>query len=200
MSADSHRLITIAKTGTPVPPVLWDLEHYRIMGTLDGHKGLVFSARFVRDDREILTAGTDGAARLWDGMTGQLRQTYFGSSQFLLDAVLAPDGSMVVTAGGDGVLRFWDVSTSRRLWTLRAHKAAITGLHFEGSDIVTRSFTGEVSRWSLATPPVSQDFVGLIDRYRRCLPLRFDADTGGLVEQNATCDISSGSASMGSVP
>jgi len=192
VSADSHRLITIAKTGTPIPPSLWDLEHYRITRTLDGPKGLVFSARFVRDDREILTAGSDGVARLWDGMTGQLRQTYFGSSQFLLDAVLAPDGSMVVTAGGDGVLRFWDVASSRRLWTLRAHKSAITGLHFEGSDIVTRSFTGEVSRWNLATPPPSHDFEGMIDRYRRCLPLRFDEDTGGLVEQDVSCDISTG--------
>jgi WD40 repeat protein len=190
-SADSHRLIAIAKTGTPVPPTLWDLEHYRLAGTLVGHKGLVFSARFVRDGREILTAGTDGVARLWDGGTGQLRQTYFGSAQYLLDATLAPDGATVVTAGGDGVLRFWDAPSGRMIWTLRAHQSAITGLHFEGSDLVTRSFTGEVARWSLARPPPSQDFVGTIDRYLRCLPLRFDEDTGGLVEQQATCEVAS---------
>ena len=191
VSADSRRLIAIAKTGTPVPPTLWDLEHYRLAGTLVGHKGLVFSARFVRGDREILTAGTDGVARLWDGVTGQPRQTYFGSAQYLLDATLAPDGATVVTAGGDGVLRFWDAPSGRMIWTLRAHQSAITGLHFEGSDLVTRSFTGEVARWSLAKPPPSQDFVGMIDRYLRCLPMRFDEDTGGLVEQQATCEVGS---------
>ena len=190
VSADSHRLITIAMTGAPTPPALWDLEHYRLTGRLEGHRGIVFSARFVRGDREILSAGTDGVARLWDGLTGQLRQTYFERSQFLLDAALAPDGSTVVTAGGDGMLRFWDAPSGRMIWILRAHKSAITGLHFEGSDLVTRSFTGEVSRWSLAKPRSSQDFVGMIDRYLRCVPLRFDKDTGGLVEQNATCDIS----------
>ncbi len=192
MSADSHRLLTIALTGTPVPPALWDLEHYRLAGTLEGHKGLVFSARFVRGGRDILTAGTDGIARLWEGTTGRLRQTFFGSMQFLLDAALAPDGSTMVTAGGDGVLRFWDISSGRMIWTLRAHQSAITGIHFEGSDIVTRSFTGEVARWSLGKPLSSEDFVGMLDRYLRCLPLRFDADIGGLVEQ-ATCDIPAGS-------
>src|SRR5262249_23591090 len=45
VSADSHRLIAIAKTGMLVPPTLWDLEHYRLAGTLVGHMGLVFSAR-----------------------------------------------------------------------------------------------------------------------------------------------------------
>lgn len=185
MSADGHRLITIAETGTPMPPVLWDLERYRIIAPLIGPKGLVFSARFVAGDRKILTAGGDGIARLWDGVTGQLQQSYFGSSSYLLDAALGPDGSTVVTAGGDGVLRFWDVATKRMLWTLRAHTSAISGVHFEGTEIVTRSFLGELSRWRISP----QDLAGASERYMRCLPLRFDDDTGGLVEQEAACDI-----------
>jgi len=134
VSADGHRLITIAVTGTPVPPVLWDLEHYRIIAPLTGPKGLVFAARFVGGDRHILTAGSDGIARLWDGATGHLQQSYFGSSSYLLDAALTPDGSMVVTAGGGGVLRFWDVASGRMVWTLRAHRSRGRGTQRDDQD------------------------------------------------------------------
>jgi WD40 repeat protein len=188
LSSDGRRLITIPATGVPAAPVLWDLEHYRIIAQFEGHLGQVFSARFVRGDREILTAGNDGAARLWDAVTGRLRQTFFGSSQLLLDAALDPDGSTVVTAGGDGMLRFWDASSRRVIWTLHAHKSFISGIHFDGTDLVTHDFTGEISRWTLPKVPSSQDLVRRMGRIVRCLPFRLDEDTSGLVEQQRTCD------------
>jgi serine/threonine protein kinase/WD40 repeat protein len=67
--------------GSAAPPVLLDLESYRIIAQLAGHVGQVLSARWVAGGR-ILTAGGDGTARLWDGATGQLRQVYRGSSRF----------------------------------------------------------------------------------------------------------------------
>jgi WD40 repeat protein len=131
-------------------PMLLDLERYRVIAPLEGHVGRVFSARF--EAGEIFTAGGDGTARRWDGVSGQLLQTYQGSSRFLADATLAPDGSMVVAGGGDGLLRFWDADTARPLWTLPAHKSPLIGLHFEGTAIVTRGFSGDVSRWMLPSP------------------------------------------------
>ena len=50
------------------------------------------------------------------------------------------------------MLRFWDTSTGRLLWTLRAHKSYVIGVHYEGEDIVTRGFAGDLSRWKLAQP------------------------------------------------
>jgi hypothetical protein len=92
---------------------------------------------------------------------------------------------MVITAGGDGVLRFFDATSRNLIWTLRAYKTPITGLHFEGSYLVTRSFTGEVSRWELPALPSSP----AIDDLLRCLPLRFDEATGSLAGQKP-CDSS----------
>jgi WD40 repeat protein len=187
VSSDSRRLITIPKPGKPVPPELWDLEHYRKIRSLETSNAQVLSAHFVRGDSQILTAGTDGAVGLWDAMTGDSRQTNFGASGYMSDAALAPDGSMVVMATPDGRLRFWDVSSGRTIWTLHAHKSRIDGVHFEGTDIVTRSSTGEISRWKLAPHLPAKDF---LDRYIRCLPLRFNEKTGGLVDQQQPCDIS----------
>ncbi len=152
LSPDGTRLITISTTNEQAPPVLWDLDQHQLVARLDGHVGRVFTARFVAGGHEILTAGADGTARLWDAATGTLRQSFSGDSHFLADATMAPDGSMIVAGGSDGFLRFWDASNGRLLWTLQAHKSYVTGVHYEGTDIVTRGFAGDVSRWTLPQP------------------------------------------------
>jgi len=146
------------------PPLLLDVENYRLVSPLAGHVGRVYSARWVAGGR-ILTAGGDGTARLWNGSTGQLLRTYRGSSRFLSDAILSP-GELVIASGADGILRFWDTSTEQQLWTLSAHKSPVVGLHLEGADIVTRELTGEISRWTL--PPAAQVIEACWQR-KRCV-------------------------------
>jgi len=55
----------------------------------------------------------------------------------------------VVAGDADGLLRFWDASTGARLWTLQAHKSWVVGVHVQDGDVITRSYTGEISRWQL---------------------------------------------------
>jgi|GEM_PF-3087544 len=152
LRADGSRLVTVPIAPTVAasmgPPVLIDLQRYRVIAQLGGHVGRVFSARWV--GHQILTAGGDGTARMWDGATGQSREIYRGGSRLLSDATLTPEG-LVVAGGVDGVLRFWDRESARLLWTLPAHKSQIIGLHAQDGDIVTRAVTGEVSRWTLPT-------------------------------------------------
>jgi WD40 repeat protein len=73
-------------------------------------------------------------------------------SQYLADAVLTPDGAMVVAGGGDGLLRFWEAHSTKLLWTLPAHRVGLVGIHFDGSDVVTRGLGGDVSRWTVPEP------------------------------------------------
>jgi WD40 repeat protein len=150
-SQDGLRLISVPSyTGNTAPAVLWDLERYHVVAKLDGNVGQVLSARFAASGA-IITTGNDGAVRLWDGATGQPRQTYRSNSRFFADAVLSPDESMVVAGASDGLVRFWDAAHARLLWTLHAHRSHVVGVHFEGDDIVTRGFGGDVARWRLPT-------------------------------------------------
>jgi WD40 repeat protein/tRNA A-37 threonylcarbamoyl transferase component Bud32 len=157
-SMDGLRLISLPSSDIPrsadkaVAPVLWDVLQYRLIASLEDHPGRAFSARFVRGDQEIATAGNDGTAELWDGWTGHHLQTYRGSFRFLEDATVTPDGSMVVAAGGDGMVRFWDRTSGRSLWEMPAYRSPVIGLHWEGDNLVTRGFRGEISRWSFPAP------------------------------------------------
>jgi WD40 repeat protein len=132
--------------------VIWDLESFRLIARLEGHDGRVFSARFVAGGHEIITAGNDGTARLWDGSTGRLIQTYHADSRFFADATVSPDRLVVVAGDADGLLHFWDRTSGRPLWALKTHRLPVVGVHFDGNDIVTRGFGGDVSRWTLPTP------------------------------------------------
>jgi WD40 repeat protein len=144
---EDTRVVALANClANAAPPLLIDLERRRFVARLEGHVGCVLSARWTSGGR-VLTAGVDGTARLWDGSTGRLLRTYNGGPQFLADAALMY--GVVVGGGADGLLRFWDAASGARLWTLPAHKSAVTGVHLEGDDIVTRGLTGEVSRWRL---------------------------------------------------
>jgi WD40 repeat protein/serine/threonine protein kinase len=164
MSLDSRRLVTVPSfMGKAAPPDLWDLEHYQPIAQLDD-QAQVFSARFVAGG-QIVTACGDGAARLWDGATGKLRQTYRGGSRFLVDVTLSPDGSMIVAGGGDGLLRFWDAASGRPLWTMPAHKSHLVGIRVEADDIITRGFSGDISRWTL---PKSKQVIEACSDHERC--------------------------------
>jgi hypothetical protein len=69
-----------------------------------------------------------------------------------------------MAGGADGRLRFWDQASGRQLWALQAHTSPITGVHIEGTDIVTRGIAGELSRWGL--PPPEQVIGACGDRDR----------------------------------
>jgi hypothetical protein len=78
----------------------------------------------------------------------------------------------------------WEAASGRMIWTMRAHRSSITGIHFEGGDIVTRGFTGEISRWTVSRR-LSPELLHSIDDITRCLPLRLDENSGSLIEQQA---------------
>jgi WD40 repeat protein/serine/threonine protein kinase len=158
-----HVVALPSYTSNAAPPLVIDLDRYRVVAQLEGHLGQVFSARWVSEGR-IITAGADGTARLWNSETGRLLQTYEGGSRFLADATLISDG-LVVAGDADGLVRFWDAASGVRLWTLQAHKSAVIGVHVEDGDIVTRGFTGEISRWRLPRP---DQVIGACARHIPC--------------------------------
>jgi WD40 repeat protein len=166
ISPDSRRLVTVPDfKGTVVAPELWDTEHYRLIAPLASTaQGQVYSARFIARD-QVITACSDGAIRLWDAEGGQLRRRYRGGPNFLVDATLSTDGTMLIGGGGDGRLRFWEASSGRPLWTMPAHRSHLVGVHVEGSDIVTRGFSGDIARWSM---PRSEQVIEACDQRELC--------------------------------
>jgi len=152
-SPDGTRLLAIAtRSDNQAPPALWDLDRHLLVSRLAGHVGRVFAGRFAAAGTQVITAGSDGTVRLWDAITGNPRRQFQGDSHFLADATLDPTGRLVVAGGSDGLLRFWDTSNGRLLWILQVHKSYVIEVHYEGADIVTRGFSGDIARWRVPLP------------------------------------------------
>jgi WD40 repeat protein len=184
-SSDASRLLAFPASGAPGHLAVLDLTRHRLIAQLH-HEGRVFSARFFDHDRRVITTGSDGIVRIWDAGTGELHKTYIDRSTYLLDAVVNPAGTMVVTAGGDGKLRFWDVASGRMMWSLQAHRSPVIGIRFDGDDLITRGFAGDLARWRI--PPSPPEFLRGIDHILRCLPVRFDETSGDLIDQVPRCE------------
>jgi WD40 repeat protein len=185
-SSDGRRLLGFPAGGASSLAVL-DMAHDRLIAQLP-HEGRLFSARFLDHDRRIVTASSDGSARIWDAETGELQKTYNDRSTFLMDAVVNPAGTMLVTGGGDGKLRFWDLASGRLMWSLQAHRGPVNAIRFDGDDLVTRGFDGDLARWRIPAVPPPPEFVRGIDRVLSCLPVQFDGRSGDLIDQVPRCE------------
>src|SRR5204862_7590856 len=178
IAPDGRRLIALAMDKSTVVPVRWDLAGRRRLATLSRGKDIVLAARFV-DNHRVVTASREGAARLWDATTGELERAFLGNSVVLFDAAVNSDATILATAAGDGAVRFWDIASGRLLWVLHAHRSFVNGVHFAGSDVISRGYDGDIARWSLPLIP-PPDLAELVS----CLPLQLDEKTGALVDDS----------------
>lgn len=87
-------------------------EECKVIGSLLGHKGRCFDARFHPDDsKRLVTASEDGNAKVWDITRKSCLQTLnHNKNAEVLRASFT--NSAVVTAGSDGVVKIWASSVS----------------------------------------------------------------------------------------
>jgi WD40 repeat protein len=83
----------------------------RLLHTLQGHQGAVWSLAFAPDGKTLATAGHDGTARLWELATGQERGRLRGHRGSVFAVAFAPDGNTLATGGIDGRALLWKLST-----------------------------------------------------------------------------------------
>lgn len=59
---------------------------------------------------------------------------------------------------------------------------------FDGEDLITRGFAGDLARWRIPPVPSTLESLRSIDRVLGCLPARLDEASGGLIDQVPHCE------------
>ena len=67
-----------------------------MLGSLDGHRGDVYSARFSPDGQRIVTAGADGTVRVWDPSSANTVAVLRGPGGTVTEARFSPDGAQII--------------------------------------------------------------------------------------------------------
>jgi WD40 repeat protein len=132
---------------------------------LEGHTGLVRTARFSPDGTRVVTASADHTARVWEARTGSCLAVLSGHTAELRSAVFSPDGERVLTAssgmvttfyangrggsstsGHDSTARIWDAESGECLTVLQTDRGVYQAIYSpDGAKILTG--TGLLTVW-----------------------------------------------------
>lgn len=127
---------------------LWDSISGRLLQTLEGHGRPVYSARFDRAGRQVLTVGDDNSLRTWAADSGApQRQLQDPALRYPNTAMFDEAGAQV--AVGDWSGKAWLWSVDGRLRPLAAHGSSVVWVQFLAGDalLATASTDGRVLLW-----------------------------------------------------
>ncbi|OQS01918.1 WD domain-containing protein [Thraustotheca clavata] len=80
------------------------------IGTFEGHKGAVWSAKLNEDGTKAITGSGDFSAKLWDAITGDNLATY-EHKHIVKSVEFIKHGAWVATGGQEKILRVYDVTS-----------------------------------------------------------------------------------------
>ncbi|MGH0140565.1 UNVERIFIED_CONTAM: hypothetical protein FKN15_030492 [Acipenser sinensis] len=142
------------KDGYPI--VVYEIPSGKVLGTFNGHLNIVYDLCWSRDDKNLLSASSDGTVRIWNVETFQgLAEKVLPHPAFIYAAQYHPFAQyLAVTGGYDCVIRVWNVKVKdvngQLLQEFDGHKSFINTLCFdkEGLQMFSGDSSGLIIVWN----------------------------------------------------
>ena len=93
----------------------------RVLHTLQGHRGSIWSVAWSPDGKQLATGSWDNSIKLWEANTGKLQHTVQGHKNRVQKIAWSPDGKHLASCGWDGAIKIWDGTWPEH--TLNGHSA-----------------------------------------------------------------------------
>ncbi|KAJ3397528.1 hypothetical protein HDU92_007191 [Lobulomyces angularis] len=107
---------------------LWNLGTSRLIHSLTGHIGKVYSARFT-DSNKVISGSHDRSIKIWDLSKGYCIKTVFTLSSCNDLTSLDSEGTVIVSGHLDSNVRFWDTRSGNTIKELTSlHSGQITSV------------------------------------------------------------------------
>lgn len=91
----------------------------KLVRTLEGHKGVVWSVAFDWAGQMLATGGGDSAVNLWDVASGRLLRTLKGHDGHVNSVAFDPVDQTLASGSRDGTVKLWKETSRNLLCTLK---------------------------------------------------------------------------------
>lgn len=130
---------------------VWELQPrgHRLLETMKEHKATVTCIKIKSDDKECVTASTDGTCVIWDIVRFVGLQTVIDSTLFRT-VCYHPEEYQIITSGTNRKVTYWDVYDGSTIRELEGSQSgAINGMHIsqDGKHFVTGGDDKLVKVW-----------------------------------------------------
>jgi WD40 repeat protein len=107
----------------------------------------------------MVTGCHAGTVRVWDATRRTLLFELRQNAGEIVVLAFSPDGETLLTASHDGTARFLDAESGAQLGPSLHHTDAVlcVAFHPDGHSVVTGTRDGMVQRWSVPSPPRTDD-------------------------------------------
>jgi WD40 repeat protein len=132
-----------------------DFLSYKVLTTLTGHSNYVTSVAFHPVLPLLATGCRDGKAKIWllsaDGTSATCIADLEEHRERILSVAFHPVLPLLATCGYDRVVKLWlmspDFSSVSCVANLVGHNGPITGVKFDGDNLLTCGSDGTVNSW-----------------------------------------------------
>ncbi|CAJ0569431.1 unnamed protein product, partial [Mesorhabditis spiculigera] len=128
---------------------VWDVERARLLFTLTGHLGGVWTSQVSDDGKYIVSGSTDRTVRVWNGKDGKQLHILQGHTSTV--RCMSLNGKILVSGSRDQNLRVWDIETGQCLNVLTGHLAAVRCVQFDGKRVISGAYDFTVKVWNVET-------------------------------------------------
>ena len=90
----------------------------KVREVLRGHRSIIRSLAWSRDNRRLASASDDATAKVWDTQAGRELYTLTGHSAAVRSVAWSPDESRLATGSWDHTVKIWDAATGEELCSL----------------------------------------------------------------------------------
>jgi WD40 repeat protein len=165
LSADGHKLVTIAAVKNSGQLALWEVPEGKMLASypvadktlyLNDNYGFAVSADFA-----LAAITSFNCLQIIDLSTGKERWSAVPTNLAFIEATFSPDGKILAAAEGrtDSSIRLWDVASGKELCSpLKGHSVLVSGLVFwpDGKTLASSGLDQTIRLWDVSDPAHAQ--------------------------------------------